>query len=330
MKASVYTSYGPAEVLQIKEIKKPVPRENEVLIRVCATSVSSGDVRLRKADPFLVRLFYGLSRPTKITTLGNELAGVIEKAGKGVKHFKVGDPVFGGTGFLLGANAEYVCMPENGALAIKPANMTFEEAASIPFGAITALVFLRDKGGIREGQKVLVYGASGSLGVYAVQLAKYFGAQVTGVCSTSNLEMVKSLGADAVIDYTQDDFTVGGKRYDIIFDTVGKSPFSGSLNSLTQHGIYLRSVHIALIPLIRGLWVGLTTNKKVIGGTADQKKEHMNLLKELIEDGRLQAVIDRHYPFEHIVDAHRYVDRGHKKGNVVLTMDSFEIFKIQP
>ena len=322
MRAAVYYKYGPPEVLKIREIMKPVPKKNEVLIKVYATTVTSGDVRLRKADPFIARFFSGLTRPKKITTLGNELAGVIEETGKDVKQFKIGDQVFGGTGFSLGANAEYVCLPEDGALAMKPANMTFEEAAAIPFGAITSLVFLRDKGKVREGQKVLIYGASGSLGVYAVQLAKYAGAHVTGVCSTSNLEMVKSLGADAVIDYTQDDFTAKGGNYDAIFDTVGKSPFSGSLNSLTPNGIYLRSVHIALLPLIRGLWAGVTTDKKVIGGTANQKKADMNFLKELIEAGQLKAVIDRQYPFERIADAHRYVEKGHKKGNVVLTMDA--------
>ena len=295
-----------------------------MLIRVCATSVSSGDVRLRKADPFIVRFFNGLSRPKKITILGNELAGVIKAKGKDVKQFKEGDQVFGGTGFSLGANAEYVCMPENGALATKPTNMTFEEAAAIPFGAITSLVFLRDKGKIRKGQKVLIYGASGSLGVYAIQLARYYGAEVTGVCSTINLELVKSLGADTVIDYTKEDFTETGQTYDIIFDTVGKSPFKGSLRAIRKNGVYLRSVHIALLPTIRGLWTEVTTSKKVIGGTANQRKEDMIILKELIESDKLKAVIDRRYPLKRIVDAHRYVEEGHKKGNVVITMNALQ------
>lgn len=321
MKAAVYSKYGPPDVLQVNEVKKPVPQKDEVLIKVCATSVSSGDVRLRKADPFIVRLFNGLSKPTKINTLGNELSGIIEETGKSVKQFKEGDPVFGGTGFSLGANAEYVCMPESGALAMKPANVTFEEAASIPFGAITSLVFLRNKGNIRKGQKVLIYGASGSLGVYAIQIAKYFGTQVAGVCSTRNLGLVKSLGAETVFDYTKEDFTKNKQTYDIIFDTVGKSPFGGSLKRLTKNGVYLRTVHMALLPIVRGFWAGMTTSKKVIGGTANQKKEDINFLKELIEDGHLKAVIDRQYPLERIVDAHRYVERGHKKGSVVIPMD---------
>jgi NADPH:quinone reductase-like Zn-dependent oxidoreductase len=320
MKAVVYTKYGSPDVLQLNEVEKPVPKDNEVLIRIYATTVTSGDVRLRKPDPFISRFFNGLLRPKKTPILGNELAGVIESVGKDVKRFKEGDHVFAGAGFSLGAYAEYKCLPEAGAVAIKPANMTYEEAAAVPFGAITSLFFLR-KGKIQKGQKVLIYGASGSLGTYAVQLAKSYGAEVTGICSTTNVGLVSSLGADKVVDYTKEDFSKSGETYDIIFDTVGKSPFSGCIGSLKKKGFYLRAVHISLAPIVQGLWTTMTSSRKVIGGVAHQRKEDLISIKELIEAGKIKAVIDRRYHLEQTAEAHRYVEKGHKKGNVVITLE---------
>lgn len=321
MKAIVYKKYGPPEVLKLLEVEKPIPGDNEVLIRIYATTVTSGDSRMRRADPFLARLFNGLFVPKKVTILGNELAGKIEAVGKNVRMFKPGDEVFGQAGMSLGTNAEYICLPEDGSLAIKPANITFEEAASIPFGGSTSLHFLR-KGHITKGQKVLIYGASGSLGTAAIQLAKYFGAEVTGICSTANLNLVRSLGADQVIDYTREDFTGNGKTYDIIFDTVGTSPFSGCIKSLNKEGVYLRAVHMTLSPVVRGLLTSLSGGRKVIGGIATERKENIVFLKELIETGKFKPVIDKVYPFEQAAEAHRHVDTGHKKGNVVLTVHS--------
>lgn len=321
MKAIVCTEYGTPDAMQLKEVEKPTPKENEVLIKIYATTVTSADIRIRKADPFPIRFFYGFTRPKTNTILGSELAGEIEAVGKNVKQFKAGDPVFAGAGISLGANAEYICLPEEGAVAIKPINMTYEEAATIPFGATTSLIFLRDKGKIQSGQEVLIYGASGAVGMAAVQLAKFFGAQVTGVCSTAKLELVKSLGADNVIDYTKEDFTQSGKTYDIIFDTSGKSPFSGCLSSLKSNGLYLRAVHINPSPIFRGLWTSMTSSKKVIGGVAIERKEDLIFLKELIEMGRVKSVIDRRYPLEQTAEAHRYVEQGHKKGNVVITVE---------
>jgi NADPH:quinone reductase-like Zn-dependent oxidoreductase len=320
MKAIVCTEYGLPDVLQLKEVEKPTPRDNEVLIRIYSTTVTSGDLRIRKADPFAVRFLYGFLRPKKITILGSDLAGEIEAVGKNVKLFKKGDQVFAGTGVSLGSNTEYICLSEEGAVATKPANMTYEEAAAIPFGATTSLIFLRDKGNIQSGQKVLIYGASGALGTAAVQLARYFGAEVTGVCSTTNLDLVKSLGADKVIDYTKEDFTKSGQTYDIVFDTIGKSPFSGCLKSLKEKGVYLRAVHMGLSPILRGLWTSMTSTKKVIGAIAIPRKVDLIFLKNLIEAGKMKSVIDRSYPLEQIAEAHKYVEQGHKKGNVIITV----------
>jgi len=261
----------------------------------------------------------GLIRP-KMTILGMELAGEIEAVGKDVTLFKEGDQVFAGSGSTLGAHAEYKCLPEEGAVAIKPANMTYEEAAAVPIGATTSLFFLRDKGNIQSGQRVLVNGASGAIGTAAVQLARYFGAEVTGVCSTTNVEMVKSLGADTVFDYTEEDFTKSGETYDIIFDTVGVTSFSRCRSSLKQNGRYLAAV--AGVPqFAQMLWTKMVGSKKVICGIAPERKENLIFLKELIEAGKIKSVIDRRYPLTQIAEAHRYVDKGHKKGNVVITVE---------
>ncbi|MBL7176415.1 MAG: NAD(P)-dependent alcohol dehydrogenase [Desulfobacteraceae bacterium] len=318
MKAIVYTKYGPPDVLQLKEVEKPTPKDNEVLIKIFATTVTSGDVRLRKADPFIARFVTGLIRP-KNPILGVDLAGVIEAVGKGVRNFKKGDQVFGSSYLHSGTYAEYTCLPEDAVLAKKPKNITYEKAVAIFFGGHTALHFLR-KGKVKSGQKVLIYGASGALGTYGVQLAKYFGAEVTGVCSGANVKLVKSLGADKVIDYTKEDFTKTGP-YDIIFDTVGKSPFSGSIRTLKKNGFYLRAVHIALSPIVQGLWTTMTSSKKVIGGVAHERTEDLVFLRDLVDAGKIKPVIDRTYPLEQIAEAHSYVEKGQKTGNVVITVE---------
>ena len=323
MKAIVCTKYGPPEVLELKEVEKPVPKGNEVLVKVNATTVTSGDSRVRSFTVPLsywlpARIALGLRKPKK-AILGSVFAGEIEAVGEDVKLFKKGDQVLGYEGHDFGAYAEYLCMPENGCLAIKPANMNYEEAVAIPWGGITALYFLK-KGKIHSGQKVLIYGASGSVGTFAVQLAKYFGAEVTGICSTTNVDLVKSLGADTVIDYTKEDFTKSGKTYDVIFDAVGKSSFSGCMRSLKREGIYLQAVAAPALS-VRMRWTSMTSSKTLIGGTAAPKTEDLMYLKELVEAGKIRPVIDRRYPLEHIVEAHRYVDKGHKKGNVVITVE---------
>jgi NADPH:quinone reductase-like Zn-dependent oxidoreductase len=317
MRAIVYTSYGPPEVLQLKEIDKPTPKDNEILIRIKATAVNAADWRLRKADPFMVRLIFGLVKPKK-TILGIVFSGEIESIGKDVKLFKIGDPVFGSTGFGFSAYAEYTCLPENGVIALKPNNISHSEAAAIPFGGNTALYFLQ-KAHITPGQKVLIYGASGAVGTAAVQIARYFGAEVTGVCSTANLEMVKSLGAYPVIDYTKDDFTKSNEMYDVIFETVGKASFSGCVKRLNKKGILILGAG-GFSQMIQGFSTSMTSGKKIISGVVKEKPEDIILLKDLIEKGKFTAIIDRSYPLEQMAEAHRYVEKGHKRGNVVVTL----------
>jgi NADPH:quinone reductase-like Zn-dependent oxidoreductase len=325
MKAAVCERYGTPEVVRIEDVEKPVPQDKEVLVRVRATTVCAADWRIRSANPFFIRLMMGLTRPKKVRILGMEFAGTVEAVGKAVTRFRAGDEVFGGTGFRFGAHAEYVCVPEDGRLAGKPANMTFEEAAAVLFGGFTALYFLR-KGGIEAGQNVLIYGASGSVGVFAVQLAKHFGARVTAVCSTGNVEMVKSLGADAVVDYTKEDFSKAGQVYDMVFDSVGKTGYARTLRCLKRGGAYVQvgasGSGLAMIgSMIRGRWVAATGSVKVVGGVTEGTHEDQMFLKGLIEAGKLRTVIDRRYPLAEIAEAHRLAEGGHKKGHVVVVME---------
>ena len=322
MKAIICTKYGPPDVLKLKEVETPVPKDNEVLIKVYAITVTKYDCWMRSATAptgfgLLMRLATGIRKP-KQPILGTELAGEIESVGKDVKLFKKGDQVFGYLGMSMGAYVEYICLPENGVLAIKPANMTYEEAAAVQQGALTALFFLRN-GNIQSGQKILVFGASGGVGNNAVQLAKYFGAEVTGVCSTAKLDMVKSLGADKVIDYTKEDFTKSGETYDIIFDTVGKSSVSRSKRSLENNGFYLLTT-FGLPKLVQILWLKMTSSKKVFMGTLKERTEDLIFLRELIENGELKAIIDRTYPLEQTAEAHRYKEKGHAKGKIAITV----------
>ncbi|UHA58701.1 NAD(P)-dependent alcohol dehydrogenase [Metabacillus litoralis] len=323
MKAIVYSRYGPPDVLEVKQVKKPIPKDNEILVKVKATTVTVADIRSRSftvppAFWLPARITLGLRQPKK-EILGMELAGEVELIGKNVKKFKKGDQVFAATLTDFGAYAEYKCLKEDGPVAIKPSNISFGEAAAIPIGARTALYFLR-KAGIKSGHDVLVYGASGSVGSYAVQIAKYLGANVTGVCSTSNLELVKSLGADKVIDYTAEDFANIDETYDGIFEAVNKSSFSVCIKLLKKNGTYINVTDP--LPNAQMLWTKMTTNKKLLlSRNSPETSEALNFLKELVEMGKLKVLVDRYYSFDEIVEAHRYVEKGHKKGNVVINVE---------
>ena len=320
MKAIVCTKYGPPEVLQLQEVEKPVQKDDEVLIRIYGTTVTAGDTELRGLKfPFfmrlLMRLGLGFRRPRK-KILGQELAGQIESVGKDVTRFKIGDQIFASTAFRFGTYAEYVCLPSTYVMEKKPTNMSYEEAAAVITGGFNALYFLR-KGNIQSGQKVLIRGASGTIGTFGIQLAKYYGAEVTGIGNPNSLEMMKSLGADKVIDYTKEDFTKSDETYDVIFDVIGKSSFSGFVRSLKENGIYLLANTGAR--KVRKL---MTSGQKVITGKKlIYKNEDLNFLKELIEAGKLKSAIDRRYPLEQIPEAHRYVETGQKTGNVVITVE---------
>ncbi len=323
MKAIVWTKYGPPNVLELREVEKPAPKDNEVLIKIYATTVTAGDCEMRslKFPIYLglpMRLWIGFRKPRGTTIPGTELAGEIEAAGKDVKLFREGDQVFGSAGLAFGANAEYICLPEEEALAIKPANMSYEEAAAVPFGGRDALHFLR-LGNIQNGQRILINGAGGSIGTFAVQLARNFGAEVTAVDSTGKLEMLRAIGANQVVDYTQEDFTQSGEIYDVIFDVVGTISFSRSERSIKQNGTYLLANPLGS-QIVRGPWTRMTSSKKVIMETASPTTEDLITPRELIEAEKIKSVIDRRYPLEEIVEAHRYVETGHKKGNVVITV----------
>ncbi len=332
MKTIQYTEYGSPDVLHRKEAEKPVPKDNEVLIRVHATAVNYGDILARNFKavsprafnmPFplwlLSKLFFGLRKP-RVAILGNEFAGEIESTGKDVTRFQPGDQVFGYLGQSMGAYAEYLCMPEDGCVAGKPANMTYEEAAVVPMGAIMAL-FLLGKVNIQPGQKILINGASGSIGSAAVQIAKSMGAEVTGVCGAPRLDFVRSLGADKVIDYTREDFASSGETYDLIFDILGKSSFSRGKGALTPDGRYLYA-SFKMKQLLEMLWTSLAGGKKVICAIAPGSREDLVAVKELIEAGKIQAIIDRRFPLAQAAEAHRYVENGLKRGQVVITVAS--------
>ena len=308
MKAAVYTQYGSPEVLRVKELEKPTPKNNEILVRIKATAVNSGDWRLRKADPYAVRLFFGLVKPKK-NILGSVFSGEVESVGEDVKQFKVGDIVFGHTDMSFGSYAEYLSLPEDASIALKPSNISHNEAAVIPFGGVAALHFLK-KAKIQPGQKVLVVGASGSVGSAAVQLAKSFGADVTGVCSTANIALVKSIGANKVIDYTKEDFAGNGETYDVIFDAVNAISVSRSMKSLNKNGIMILSA-AGMSEMLQGLWISMTSNKRVLTGVISHKAADIIFLKELIEAGKFK---------DEIAEAHAYVEKGHKKGNIAINI----------
>ncbi|MFX1482167.1 MAG: NAD(P)-dependent alcohol dehydrogenase [Promethearchaeota archaeon] len=320
MKAVVCRRFGPPEVLQTKMIDKPIPKDNEVLVKIHAATVTKFDCWIRSSSRmfrFLMRLATGIRFP-KDTLLGTELAGEIEAVGKDVVLFNIGDQVFAFLGMRMGAYAEYICLQEESVMATKPINMTFDEAAAVQQGALSALYFLRMTN-IQRGQKILIYGASGGVGLFTVQLAKYFGAEVTGVCSTTKIDLVKSMGADKIVDYKKEDFTKSGEIYDIIFDTIGTSPFSGSVRSLKDGGIYL-FVTYGILRSIRARVHNLTSSKKTVSKIIEETTDDLLFIKNLIEEGKLRVAIDRRFPLDQAAQAHRYVETGRKKGNVIITI----------
>lgn len=319
MKAVICTKYGAPEVLKLQDVEKPSPKENEILIKMHATSVNSGDTRIRRADPFIIRLIFGWKQPRK-SILGVIVSGEIEAVGKKVTTYRVGDKVYGSTGMNFGSYAEYVTVPEDATLSLIPKHFSFEEAAAIPFGATASLHFLL-KAKIQWGQKVLIYGASGALGCAGIQLAKYFGAHVTAVCSTKNIDLVKSLGADEVIDYTKEDFTSNKIKYDVIYDTVNKSSFFPSFKKLNKGGVMLLA-SAGVIKMFFTPILALFTKKKIISGVIKATAFEMKYITSLVDDDKLRATIDKTYALREIAEAHAYVDKGHKKGNVVITIET--------
>ena len=321
MKAISCKEYGLPEVLQLTEVAKPVPKENEVLVKIMATTANAADARIRGAvfPSFInipVKLVMGFKGPRK-KILGVEFSGIVESVGRDVSQYQKGDEVFASTGAAFGAYAEYICLPENAVMAKKPSNMSFEEAASVPHCALAALHFL-NKGKVGSGQRVMIYGASGGIGTFAVQIAKAFGAEVTAVCSTSNIDLVKTIGADKVIDYTREAVSKESEPFDVIFDTIGKAPITECVNLLENGGMFLSAVHLELSRIIEGIKVSFRSSKKVIGGSAPYTRENLEFLKNLAEEGKLKSVIDKTFDLEEIREAHAYVDTGHKRGHVVI------------
>jgi NADPH:quinone reductase-like Zn-dependent oxidoreductase len=319
MKAIVCTKYGSPEVLKLAEVEKPTPKDHEVLIKVKATTATSGDSRIRQANPFLIRLIFGFKKPRN-SILGGNLAGVVESSGKDVTLFKEGDEVFASTGMSFGSYAEYKCLDEDSVLATKPSNLNYKESVAVIFGGLTALYFLK-KAGIKRGQKVLVYGASGAVGTAAVQLAKHFGAEVTAVCGASSINLVKSLGATVVIDYRKEDFSKSGQSYDIVYEAVGKTSISKGKKIVKKNGVYIAGASGILKGFSQLLWTSLTSGKKIVTGVAGEAKENLIELKKIIEEGGFKSVIDKTYSLEEIVEAHTYVDTGRKTGSVVITLE---------
>jgi len=318
MRKAVFREFGPPEVLKVIECDAPTPTPTQVRIRVHATTVTAAEAAMRRGQPLWGRPIIGFRKPRKrYQTLGSELAGVVDAVGREVKRFREGDEVFGFAGWNIGANAEYFCLPEVASLTPKPSNKSFGQAAATADGATTALYFLRDKANLRAGQRVLIIGAAGSIGSYAVQLAKRLGAEVTGVCGTSNVTLVRSLGADEVIDYRNEDFRKAGERWDVVFDTVGASSFAESKTVLVERGVFLPTV-ISIGSVFHGLWRPLARGKRLVGGMSVNKNEALQFVTELMEDDALQSVVDRRFPLERIQEAHRLVDTGHKKGNVII------------